>query len=334
MPQQLFAVAPMMGRTDRHARRFLRLFSKDVILYTEMIHAQAILLAGKKRERMLGFSEAEQPVVLQLGGNNPEDLAKAAAIGAEFGYREINLNVGCPSQRVQNGGFGVRLMREPVRVQECVAAIFERTRLPVSIKCRIGVDDDSDYGFLERFVDTTQKACSHFIVHARIALLKGLNPKENRSVPPLRYSEVYRLKQAFPKLRITINGGICNTREVEHHLTRVDGVMIGRKAWCDPYLLARLQQGLYAPESTLPDRVRLLEEYLPYVADQLHRGIRLSSISRPLFGLFSRCAGGRQFRRHVSTWTQSPNAGIEVIQQAAERMRTAIQKEAEQSCSV
>lgn len=317
----------MMGRTDRHARRLLRLFAKDVLLYTEMIVAQAIILSDNKREQLLGFSEAEQPVALQLGGSSPDELAKAAAIGAEFGYSEINLNVGCPSKQVKHAHFGACLMKEPVLVKECIAAISESSGLPVSIKCRIGVDEEKDYDFLERFVGITSLApCDHFIVHARIALLNGISPKQNRHVPPLRYSEVYRLKKAFPELNIVINGGIRTCDQVGEHLAHVDGVMIGREAYHNPYILALLQQQFCSAQGPLPAREALLKQYLPYVTDQLNQGIKLHRISRHLLGLFQHCPNSRSFRRHISRCAHLSQAKIEVIEQAVKLMQTESKK--------
>lgn len=307
----------MMGYTDRHARRFLRLFAPDVLLYTEMLTAQAVVFSAT-RETLLGFSEAEQPVALQLGGADPKMLAQAARIGEQFGYSEINLNVGCPSDRVQKGRFGACLMKEPALVRESVAAISEAVQIPVTVKCRIGVDQYQDYDFLERFIDTVRGApCNTFIVHARIALLKGLNPKENREIPPLRYSEVYALKWTFPDLCIILNGGLQTCAQIKRHLQHVDGVMLGREAYHNPYVLALLQREILTPQYDMPQRRQVLEEYMPYVEEQLSKGIALGCVARHLLGLFRGCPGGRLYRRHISERAHLPGADTEVLREAA-----------------
>lgn len=313
-----------MNWTDRHARRFWRLCSRDVLLYTEMVTAQAILFSRQK-QRLIGFSQTEQPVALQIAGSKPEELADASRIGEEFGYREINLNVGCPSKRVQEGRFGSCLMKEPQLVQDCIAAMAQAVRIPVTVKCRIGVDQYASYSFLEKFVEIVKRApCPIFIIHARVALLDGLSPKQNRTVPPLRYADVYRLKRDFPDLQIVINGGIQTSAEVRQHLQHTDGVMLGREIYHNPYILVGLQQEIQATNCAavadnseqIPARAQLLTDFLPYIEEQLSLGVKLNQISRHLLGLFQNCPNGRLYRRHISQHAHKPNAGTEVLLQA------------------
>jgi tRNA-dihydrouridine synthase A len=312
----LFSVAPMMDWTDRHCRFFHRLLAPHALLYTEMVTAQAVLHGD--RERLLGFDPAEQPVALQLGGSEPDELAQAARIGAEFGYGEINLNVGCPSDRVQSGRFGACLMREPALVADCVAAMREAlasTQTRVTVKCRIGVDDQDEYEGLADFVDRVHAAgCTTFIVHARKAWLKGLSPKENREVPPLNYERVYRLKREHAQLTVVINGGISSLTEVDEHLRHVDGVMLGRTAYHEPYRLAELEHTLFG--TPLPDRDDVLARLRPYVEAHLARGDRLQHISRHILGLYQGLPGARAFRRVLSEEAHRANAGWDVIERA------------------
>jgi tRNA-dihydrouridine synthase A len=310
-----FCVAPMMEWSDRHCRVFHRLLSRRARLYTEMVTAAAILHGD--RERLLGFDRSEHPLALQLGGSDPARLAEAAAIGEGFGYDEINLNVGCPSDRVQGGNFGACLMATPALVADCVAAMRARVRVPVTVKCRIGIDDQDSEADFERFVTTVAAAgCTVFIVHARKAWLQGLSPKENRDIPPLDYPRVYRLKQAHPDLTIVINGGIVSLAEAEAHLAHVDGVMLGRAAYQTPYVLADVDQRLFGDARTPVSRADVLERLVPYVEAALADGVRLHSITRHILGLYHGVPRGRQFRRHLSERAPRPGAGVDVLREA------------------
>jgi len=307
-----FCVAPMMEWTDRHCRYFLRLISRRTFLYTEMVTAEAVLYGN--RERVLGFSPEEHPVGLQLGGSDPKRLAEASKIGAEYGYDEINLNIGCPSDRVQSGRFGACLMAEPDLVAECVAAMGEAAGVPVTVKCRIGIDDQDAEATLDRFVDrVAQAGCTTFIVHARKAWLKGLSPKENRDVPPLDCERVGRLKQRRPDLEIVLNGGIESLAEARAHLPHVDGVMLGRAAYADPYLLAEVDQALFGAEETPPARLEVLDRFVPYIEAELAAGARLNQMTRHILGLFHGQPRARAFRRHLAENAHLDGAGIEVL---------------------
>ena len=305
----------MMDWTDRHCRFFHRLLTRRALLYTEMLTAGAVLHGD--RARLMGFDLFEQPVALQLGGCDPQALARAARIGADFGYVEINLNVGCPSDRVQEGRFGACLMKRPQVVAECIGTMNKATGLPVTVKNRIGIDDSEDYPFLKRFVATVAAAgCTTFIVHARKAWLNGLSPKENREIPPLTYEHVYRLKQDFPDLTIVINGGIKTLDDCEEHLRHVDGVMIGREAYENPWMLAEVDARLFGGERRHTDRVALLRSYFPYVERELKAGTPLPHMSQHILGLFRGEPGGRVFRRIISENACKPGAGIEVLEAA------------------
>ena len=309
-------LAPMLEWTDRHFRFFLRLISKRVFLYTEMITTGAVLRG--EREHLLKYHPAEHPVALQLGGSDPMALAESAHIAAGFGYDEVNLNVGCPSDRVQNGRFGACLMAEPELVAECVAAMAHASGLPVTVKTRIGIDDIDTYEHLAYFVQTVAAAgCETFFIHARKAWLKGLSPRENREIPPLRYDVARQLKQDFPRLEIILNGGILTLEESVEHLKDFDGVMLGRAAYHNPYILAEADRLLFGDESPIPTRHEVLEAYLPYVEQELARGIRLQGISRHILGLFHGAPGGRLWRRHLSENAVRAGAGLEVLQAAA-----------------
>jgi tRNA-dihydrouridine synthase A len=287
----------MMEWTDRHCRYFLRLLSSRAVLYTEMIVAEAVLHGD--RARLLEFHPAEHPVALQLGGSDPQVLARAARIGAEFGFDEINLNVGCPSDRVQAGSFGACLMRDPERVARGVTAMREAVAIPVTVKSRIGVDEREDYKFLESFVSTVAAAgADAFIVHARRAVLSGLSPKENRTIPPLHYDRVWRLKADFPELPIVINGGIVSVAQAQEHWAKVDGVMLGRAAYHDPYLLSALEQAAGTGEAR--SRQWVVEQLAAYCERELARGTRLSAITRHALGLYSGQPGARAWRRALS----------------------------------
>lgn len=314
MTKPLIAVAPMMDCTDRHDRYFLRLIAPDVILYSEMITAQALVHGNP--ERLLAYDAAENPLVLQLGGSDPKQLAYGATLGEAFGYNEINLNVGCPSPRVSSGNFGACLMLDPTLVAECIVAMQAAVSISVTVKCRIGVDDCDDYDYLQRFIALlAENGCKTFIIHARKAWLSGLSPKENREIPPLIYPTVYRIKQDFPALTIIINGGIKSTSDIDTHLQHVDGVMIGRAAYSTPYLLAEIQARYFADKQVL-SRVEVVQRLRPYIEKQLTAGVRLSSITRHLFGLFHGQYGAAGWRRYLSEQAHKPNASVAVLEQA------------------
>lgn len=316
MLDRRFCVAPMMDYTDRHDRYFLRLISSHAVLYSEMVTTGAVIHGD--RERLLGYSQFEHPVVLQLGGSDPDDLATSASIAEEWGYDEVNLNVGCPSDRVKAGCFGASLMANPQLVAQCFSAMANRVSIPVTIKCRIGIDEMDSYEHMLNFVDNIASAgCKVFIVHARKAWLQGLSPKENREIPPLRYEDVYRLKVQRPDLEIIINGGIVNLESALEHLKYVDGVMLGRAAYHDPYILSQVDRLIYGDSSPVVTRQNILEHFLPYVEQQLSQGVRLSAISRHILGLFQGQKGARAWRRYISENAFKKNAGVEVLEQAA-----------------
>jgi tRNA-dihydrouridine synthase A len=310
-----FCIAPMMDWTDRHCRFFHRLLTGRALLYTEMVTAEAVLRGD--RGRLLGFSPEEHTVALQLGGSDPARLGEAAAVGEGFGYDEINLNVGCPSDRVQEGRFGACLMAEPELVAECVAAMRARISIPVTVKCRIGIDEQDSEADLERFIAAVAEAgCRTFIVHARKAWLKGLSPKENREVPPLDYGRVYRLKAAHPELEVVINGGVASMDEAEAHLAKVDGVALGRAAYQNPYLLAEVDRRLFGASAAPPSRRDVVEALIPYVAKHLAAGGRLNNIARHILGLYHGRPRARAFRRHLSERAPREGAGAGVLQEA------------------
>ena len=289
----------MMERTDRFCRYFLRLISRHTLLYTEMLTSAALLRGD--RERLLAFDEAEHPVALQLGGSDPKEMAMAARIAEEHGFDEVNMNVGCPSKRVHAGRFGASLMAEPQRVAECVAAMDCAVGIPVTVKTRIGIDDQDSYEALAAFVERVAgHGCETFIIHARKAWLNGLSPKQNRDVPPLRYEFVQQLKQDFPHLRIVVNGGITSLDQVEHHLFRLDGVMIGREAYHNPYVLAAADRRIFGDHGMLATRREIVEAFLPYVARESARGTRLAHLTRHLTGLYFGEPGARAWRRALS----------------------------------
>lgn len=293
-----FSVAPMLDWTDRHCRTFHRIMSKEAVLYTEMITTGAII-HGKGD--YLHFNQHEQPVALQLGGSNPDELAHCAKLAAQRGYAEINLNVGCPSDRVQNGRFGACLMAEPELVAQGVGAMKAVTDVPVTVKTRIGIDEQDSYEFLLALIEASHKVgCDDFIIHARKAWLQGLSPKQNREVPSLDYPRVYQLKKDFPHLHISINGGIKTIAECEHHLAHVDGVMIGREAYSNPYLLAEVDAALYGLEGCTLSRHQVAEKMLSYIDDEMRQGARFWHIARHMLGLFQGMPGARGYRRHLS----------------------------------
>jgi tRNA-dihydrouridine synthase A len=307
------SVAPMMDWTDRHCRVFHRVLAPNARLYTEMVHAQAVIYGD--RERLLGFDASEHPLALQLGGSNPEHLAEACKIAQDYGYDEVNLNVGCPSDRVQAGRFGACLMKEPQVVAECIAAMQQAVQIPITVKCRLGVDEHEAYEYFLAFIDTVaQTGCMEFIVHARKAWLNGLSPKENREIPPLRYDWVYRLKTERPHLRIVINGGLRELDQCHEALETVDGVMIGRAAFQEPYRLHMLNAALFDTE--IRSREELLEQLEPYVREQMQKGVALKHISKRLLGLFHAQPGGRLFRQVLSEQAPLPQADWTVIQKA------------------
>ncbi|MBS4052539.1 MAG: tRNA dihydrouridine(20/20a) synthase DusA [Methylomonas sp.] len=312
-----FAVAPMLDWTDRHCRYFYRLLSRHALLYTEMVTTGAILHGNPQRH--LQFNPREQPVALQLGGSHPGDLARCAELAEQYGYGEVNLNVGCPSDRVQNGRFGACLMAEPELVAECVAAMQRAISIPVTVKSRIGIDDRDSYEELTRFISTVAAAgCNTFIVHARKAWLSGLSPKQNRDIPPLRYDMVFQLKQDFPELDIIINGGINSLDAALDLLNHVDGVMLGREVYHNPYLLSEVDSRLYGDSRPLKTRQDAILALLPYIRQQLQQGVRLHDIARHLLGLFHGVAGARAWRRHISENANKPGADEDVLLRALE----------------
>lgn len=313
-----FSIAPMLDWTDRHYRYMARLMSAELLLYTEMVTTGAII-HGKGD--YLAYNSEEHPLALQLGGSNAHDLATCAKLAADRGYDEINLNVGCPSDRVQNGRFGACLMAEPKLVAECVTAMREVVDIPVTVKTRIGIDEQDSYPFLTEFVETVRDAgCHTFIVHARKAWLQGLSPKENREIPPLDYDRVYQLKQDYPELSISINGGVKSLDECRTHLAKLDGVMVGREAYQNPYMLAEVDQQLCGSDRPVLSRDAVLEKFIPYIEKHLQSGGRLNHISRHMTGLFQGEPGSRAWRRYISENAHKPGAGIEVIEQARKNM--------------
>jgi tRNA-dihydrouridine synthase A len=311
-----FCVAPMMDCTDRHERYFLRLISRHAVLYSEMVTAAAILHGDL--QRLLSFDPAEHPVALQLGGSDPGDLAAAARIGADHGYDEINLNVGCPSDRVQSGRFGACLMAEPDLVGACVASMAEAVAVPVTVKTRIGIDDQDSYEALYGFVETvSEQGCRTFILHARKAWLQGLSPKQNREVPPLRYEVVHRLKEDFPNLEILINGGISTIEDAEAQLTVVDGVMVGRSAYENPYLLSEVDGRIYGDDRESRSRPEVVEAFTGYAQEQMASGVKLHQMTRHITGLFSGMPGARKWRRHLTEGAVREDAQASLIQEAA-----------------
>ena len=305
----------MMDWTDRHARFFLRLISKHTLLYTEMVTTGAVI--NGDREKLLGFDPTENPIALQLGGSDPKALAECARIGEDYGYNEINLNVGCPSDRVQSGRIGACLMAEPELVSKCLSAMKEVTDLPVTVKHRIGIDDQDSYDFVRQFVDVvSQSGCDSFIVHARKAILSGLSPKQNREIPPLIYDRVYQLKNDFPQLEIIINGGIRSIDESQHHLCKVDGAMIGREAYNNPYMLATADQQIFECELAPLSRTEIIENLIPYIEQHLASGGKLQHITRHILGLFHAQPNGKLWRRHLSESVTKKNADIQVVYDA------------------
>jgi tRNA-dihydrouridine synthase A len=320
-----FSVAPMLDWTDRHERYFLRLLSQHALLYTEMVTTGALLHGD--RARHLDFSQEEHPVALQLGGSEPEDMARCAELAQQWGYDEVNINVGCPSDRVQSGSFGACLMAEPERVAACVKSMQAACDIPVTVKSRIGIDDHDSEAFLQQFIETVAAGgCDTFVVHARIAILAGLSPKENRDIPPLQYERVHRLKQRYPELKISINGGIKTLSQCREQLNHVDGVMMGREAYQNPYILASVDRDLFGSDSVVPSRQTVMQRYLNYVAEQLSEGTALQHMTRHILGLYKGQPGGRLFRRHLSEHAHRKDAGISVLEDAVELAEAAIRR--------
>ncbi|WP_369060262.1 tRNA dihydrouridine(20/20a) synthase DusA [Caulobacter sp. 73W] len=314
------SVAPMMDWTDRHCRAFHRTLTRRALLYTEMVTTGAVLHGD--REHLLGFDDVEHPVALQLGGSDPADLAAAARIGEDYGYDEINLNVGCPSDRVQSGRFGACLMREPQLVADCMAAMGAAVKVPVTVKCRIGVDDQEPEESLFTLVDLCEKAgVTEFVVHARKAWLQGLSPKENRDIPPLDYALVHRLKAERPHLTIAINGGVASLDAAQEHLAAgVDGVMLGRAAYHEPGLLGAVDARIFG-EGEPVDPFDAVEAYKPYLAARLAEGVKLSSMTRHMLGLFHGQSGARAWRRIMTVESVKPGAGLGVVDAALDAVR-------------
>lgn len=307
-----FSIAPMMDWSDRHCRVFWRQLTSASLLYTEMVTTGAILHAGP--ERFLQFNKKEHPVALQLGGSNAKELAQCATIAEDWGYDEVNLNCGCPSDRVQSGMFGACLMAKPQLVADCIKAMQDACTIPVTVKHRIGIDDMESYqeliDFMQPIIDT---GCNTFIIHARKAWLEGLSPKENREIPPLNYPMVYQLKQDFPELEIIINGGITSVAETNTHLQHIDGVMMGRSAYQNPYLLAEIDHAVFGLSKSTKTREQVLLDFIPYVEEQLAAGTALNHMSRHLLGLYQGVPGAKQFRRHLSQHAHKAGAGTEVL---------------------
>ncbi len=315
MINRAFSVAPMIDWTDRHERYFLRLISKHAVLYTEMLTTGALLHG--QCERFLKFDATEHPLALQLGGSDPHELAACAKMGANFGYDEINLNVGCPSDRVQSGRFGACLMAVPELVADCVAAMRDAVDIPVTVKHRVGIDDRDSWDALCEFIETVaQGGCEVFIVHARKAWLNGLSPKENREIPPLQYDVVYRLKQTYPQWQFILNGGINDIQTAQQQMLYVDGVMLGRTAYHEPYLLAQVDAVFFNDTHVIPDRCKIVEQLLPYIENEIAVGTKLHAITRHITGLFNGLPGARAWRRSLSEQATKYPADISVVTRA------------------
>nr|WP_305856002.1 tRNA dihydrouridine(20/20a) synthase DusA [Balneatrix alpica] len=315
-----FSIAPMMELTDRFYRRFARSLSQHTLLYTEMITTGALIHGD--RQRFLRYDPSEHPLAIQLGGSNPKDLALCARMCEDAGFDEINLNVGCPSDRVQNNMIGACLMAHPQLVAECLAAMQAEVDIPVTVKHRIGIDEQEGYEVLHHFVEQVrQSGCKTFIVHARKAILQGLSPKENREIPPLRYEYVYQLKQSFPELEIILNGGIKTLDECQTHIQQVDGVMLGREAYYNPRLLMEVDPVLFAQPSPFQCPKQAVQAYLPFLQECLQEGVPLGHITRHLLSIFQGLPGGRLYRRHLSEQAHRPGAGLHTLVDAMEHVR-------------
>ncbi|MFI4986700.1 MAG: tRNA dihydrouridine(20/20a) synthase DusA [Alphaproteobacteria bacterium] len=318
-PDRRLSVAPMMDHTDRHCRYFLRLLSRRVLLYSEMVTTAAVLCG--ERQRLIGFDPAEHPIALQLGGADPSALAECARIAEAFGYDEVNLNLGCPSERVRDARFGACLMAEPELVARGVSAMIRAQRLPVTVKTRIGIDRRDSYGELATLIGRLADAgCRSFAIHARKAWLRGLSPKENREIPPLRWDVVHRLKADHPGLEIVLNGGIMSLEQAESHLPHVDGIMIGRAAYHDPYILAEADRRFFDAAAPVPTRHQVIAGLLPYVERMQGDGVPLHAVTRHILGLFQGVPGAKAWRRALGAEAVQPNAGCAVIRDAAARL--------------
>ncbi len=321
------SIAPMMGWTDRHARYFLRLITKHSLLYTEMVNTGALLHNRQtvgSQKRLLAYHAAEHPLALQLGGSDPQALALSTVMAEDAGFDEVNLNIGCPSGRVKSGNFGACLMAQPTLVADCVSAMQSKVNIPVTVKCRIGIDDMEDYQSLENFIDIVSAAgCDTFIVHARKAWLKGLSPKQNREVPPLRYDYVYRLKSEKPELKIVINGGIKTISTAQQQLEHVDGVMIGREAYNNPYILAAVDLNIYQDSAaTVKSREEIVLQMCEYIDTEIANGVKLHSMSRHILGLYQGCRGARLWRRQLSENAHAPDADSSVVKAALKHVES------------
>lgn len=308
-----FSVAPMLDWTDRHCRYFHRILTKQSLLYTEMVTTGAILFG---KGDYLTFNAEEHPVSLQLGGSDPVSLAKCAKLAEQRGYDEINLNVGCPSDRVQNGMFGACLMGNATLVADCIKAMQDAVTIPVTVKHRIGIDQQDSYEFVCHFIETIMPYCQTFIVHARKAWLSGLSPKENREVPPLDYERVYQLKRDYPELVIAINGGITSLEQIKIHLQHVDGVMVGREAYQNPMLLSEIDQQIFAKDHVITNPISVIEQLFPYIEVELAKGTQLNHIMRHTLGIFNGKKGAKQWRRYLSENAHKKGAGLEVVEKA------------------
>ncbi len=320
--EKLIAVAPMLDLTDRHCRAFLRLFSPKIHLYTEMIVAGSIIHGDKIHA--LEYDESEHPIAIQLGGADAAKLAQCARHATNWGYDEVNLNIGCPSERVKNAQFGACLMAKPKLVADSVAAMVEAVSIPVTVKTRLGIDDLDSYDFLSEFIGKVAHAgCQKFLIHARKAWLQGLSPKENRTVPPLHYDRVYRLKRDFPELAIIINGGIACADEINTHFKQLDGVMIGREAYQNPWFLKELNDRYFGGQSSPKSRVDALRSFFPYIEKQLEKGNHLKHITRHILGLFHGRPGAKSWRRYLSEQATNQRAGLEVVERALQLVESA-----------
>ena len=319
LPPRTLSIAPMLDWTDRFYRQFARQITRHTWLYTEMVTTGALLHGN--RDRFLRFDPCEQPIALQLGGSDPAALAQCAKVAEQWGYDEVNLNVGCPSERVQEGSFGACLMAEPQLVADCVKAMRDVVSIPVTVKHRIGIDKVEEYDYLRNFVDVVAAAgCQTFIVHARNAILKGLSPKQNREIPPLKYDYVYRLKQQRPELEIIINGGITTLEQTDEHLRHVDGVMIGREAYHNPYLLVEADARYYGDHHAQPSRAEIIEALMPFVEQEVKDGVPLKIITRHILGLFQGMRGARYWRRQLSDHVQLKPNDPQLIVQTLQQM--------------
>ncbi|MDP2523922.1 tRNA dihydrouridine(20/20a) synthase DusA [Neptunomonas phycophila] len=324
MPQtalnRRFSVAPMMAWTDRHCRMFHRTMTSQSVLYTEMVTTGALIYGD--RDRYLSYNDGEHPVALQLGGSNPKELSECAKMAEDYGYDEVNLNVGCPSDRVQNNMIGACLMAHPAIVRDCLGEMQQAVGIPITVKHRLGIDDLDSDEHLHGFISTVKESgCKTFIIHARKAILDGLSPKDNRDIPPLQYERAYAIKQLNPELEVILNGGIKTLETCLEHLKYIDGVMVGREAYHNPYMLIDVDTVIYgsAPKDVLT-RAQVLEAYFPYIEQQLSNGVALNHILRHLLGLFHGERGGKQFRRVISENAHKPGAGIDVLQLALEKL--------------